>query len=476
MRFFVLSLMVFSIVIGIACRPKSSQITTVSQSSLVYPGYNLVFVSFDALQASHISSMGYFRNTTPTLDRITLRGIQFTRVYSVASWTVPSSMTWFTGMYPSEHGMVNKYAIYSQQQKKTAKLSDTAPSNIQTLADILRKQGYTTGGFTGNAGVSKGFGYDQGFDEYYSPDAKFGGFDESVPRAVHWLKMNRDRKFFLFLHGYDIHGQYAPSGGLDYRFVDKDYSGKYRGTPQEQEILREIGLENRKVEMQPADTQFWRAIYDEKIQRADMHFQDFLKEFIKLGISDRTIFIITSDHGTELHEHSRFDHGFTLYNELLHVPFIISLPDWYRKTLVRDAVSSIDVMPTILDLLDIPISQQTEQQIRGHSLLHHLRGTAQPRDLFSETDYRAYTYKRSIISPQNWKLIVTLESKTRELYDLNTDPGEKNNIAMLHPQRADELQHRLFMHYRKIGHDLDAKHWEPGLNPVYPSQEQKSKP
>jgi arylsulfatase A-like enzyme len=86
------------------------------------------------------------------------------------------------------------------------------------------------------------------------------------------------------------------------------------------------------------------------------------------------------------------------------------------------------------------------------------------------TDYREYTYKRSIITPDDWKLIYTLENKGRELYNLKTDPGETRNLADAEPKLADELEERLFSHFNYIGHDLRVKRWEIGLNPVYPSQ------
>jgi hypothetical protein len=99
-----------------------------------------------------------------------------------------------------------------------------------------------------------------------------------------------------------------------------------------------------------------------------------------------------------------------------------------------------------------------------------MRGVPVDRDVFSETDYRAYTYKRSVITPEGWKLIYTLENKGRELYDLNADPGETRNLVEAEPARADTLERKLFAHFRSIGHDLAGRRWEVGLNPVYNSQ------
>jgi choline-sulfatase len=435
---------------------------------LRFPDHNVVFVSFDALQAAHVGHLGYARNTTPALDAMANDGVTFTHATSVASWTVPASMSWFTGVFPSEHKMVNKFAVYTPQLKKPANLKDLSP-DLVTLADVFKANGYATGGFTGNAGVSGGFGYEQGFDVYLHEKNKFGGFDYSIPKALEWLAANKDKKFFLFLHGYDAHGQNTPAK-YDYRFVAKDYDYKFLGTEAEQEALREEGLDRGRANIRDADVKFWRAAYDEKVQRADVRFKDFLAEFEKLGVTGKTVFVLTADHGTELHEHARFDHGFTLYEELIRVPLVFKLPGGARGVRITDRVSSIDVMPTVLDLLGLQVADKTRKQMRGASLVPAMRGERVRRDCFSETDYRAYTYKRSVVTPDGWKLIYTLENKTRELFDVNADPGETNNLSAKEKGRADALERAVFAHFKAIGHDLTARRWEVGLNPVYASQ------
>jgi choline-sulfatase len=436
---------------------------------LKYKDHNVVFVSFDALQAAHTGFLGYDRDVTPTLDAFAQDCFIFENQISVASWTVPSSMSWFTGVYPTEHRLTNKFTVYSEKVQKPASLTELAPKLV-TLAEVLKQNGYATGGFTGNAGVSGRFGFDHGFDVYFHEQDKFGSFDRSVPEALIWLKANQDKKFFLFLHGYDCHGQSTPAGGYDYRFVGAGYDRKFSGSVQEQEVLREEGLDHGQLTLRDADVHFWRSVYDEKIQKADAKFEEFLAEFAKLGLMDKTLFIITSDHGTEFYEHRRLDHGFTLYQEQIHVPLLIRLPGQKGGRFIHERHSSLDLMPTILNLLDVEVPAVAQKQMRGTSLVAAIQGEAQQQDLISETDYRQYTYKRSLIAPDGWKLIYTLETRSRELYDLNTDPGEQNNLATAQPQKADDLQARLFSHYRAIGHDLTAHPWEPGLNPVYNSQ------
>jgi arylsulfatase A-like enzyme len=430
---------------------------------------NVVFISFDALQAAHVGCLGYHRDVTPTIDALARHGYNFTNHYSVASWTVPASMTWFTGVYPSEHRLTNKFAVYKPPVRKLANLKELSPELV-TLAEILRLNGYATGGFTGNAGVSGEFGFAQGFDVYYEEPGHFGGMDRSMSEALKWVHANRDRKFFLFLHGYDIHGQSTPAGGFDYRFVDKEYDQKYTGSEQEQEALREEGLDKGRISLRDVDVRFWRAVYDEKIQRTDAKFRQFLDDFNDLGVTDRTLFVLTSDHGTELYEHRRFDHGFTLYDELIRVPLIVRLPRQTTGRAIAARVSSIDILPTILDLVKASVPENVRNRLRGRSLAPAMNGEPERRDIYSETDYREYTHKRSIITPDGWKLIYTLENRSRELYNLNADPGEADNLVATEPKLARQLEERLFDHFASIGHDLGTKRWEIGLNPVYASQ------
>jgi arylsulfatase A-like enzyme len=431
-----------------------------------HAGCNVILVSFDALQASHVGCLGNPRPVTPNLDALAAESFNFRQAMSVSSWTVPATMTWLTGVYPSEHRLTNKFAEYQPPKQKVARLKELSP-NLVTLAEVLKQNGYVTGGFTGNAGVSADFGFDQGFDVYFHDKGKFGSFEQAAPRAIDWLKANKDRKFFLFLHGYDVHGQASPAGGFDYRYVDRTYDKRYTGYPQEQEVLREEGLERGRVALRDADVQFWRAIYDEKLSRADRLFGQFLAELNRLGLAENTLLVVTSDHGTELWEHGRLDHGFTLYGELLHVPLFIRLPGQRSGKEIAERVSSVDVMPTILDLLEVEMPAHAQDQLRGARLAAAMRGESHPRDVFSETDYRQYTYKRSIITPDHWKLIYTLETRSRELFDLNRDPAELTNLAADEPARADELEARLFEHFRAIGHDLRSQEWSPGFNPVY---------
>ncbi len=422
---------------------------------------NVVVFAFDGLQAKHLKAYGYPLDTTPTLDAFLARSTLYTNAVSAAPWTAPSFMSIFTSRYPSEHKLTNKLVevvTATTTYVRTATMQALAPG-IPTLAEILKSEGYATAAFTGDAGVKGEYGYSAGFDEYYDA-TPFGGFDGSIPRAYEWLKKNKDKKFFLFVHGYNVHGQHAPRDGFDYRFVEKPYTGTFTGSPREQGKLREQGLASGPLALSEQDKAFWRAVYDEKIARADEEFGQFLKDLDELGLKENTVVVVVSDHGTEFFEHGRVDHGHTLYGELLNVLFAIHIPGQSGKK-VSDLVSTIDLAPTVLSLLRI--HDPAVQNMRGVNVL----AQNPAHDVYSETDYRMYTHKRSITTTDGWKFILTRETNAKELYDLNTDPTEQKNLLASESVKAYELEQKLLKHLKEVG---DTGPWRLGCLPVYADQ------
>jgi arylsulfatase A-like enzyme len=416
-----------------------------------FKDYNVLLVSFDALQASHVSCLGYNRDTTPNIDSFAREGFLFSNAVSQSSWTVPATMTYFTSLYPSQHRCVNKYSLYTENEKVLTSLKDLSPE-VTTLTEVLKDNGYSTGGFTGDAGVSGHFGFAQGFDTYFD-GPKFGGMDTSIPEALKWLKTNYNKKFFIFLHGYDCHGQYDPPRGFTRRYLDFNYTGPLKGGKEEQGRLREDGLDKNVINLTDQDVRFWRSLYDEKINDVDERFRQFIEEFRKLGILNKTVIILVSDHGTEFYEHKRFDHGHSLYDELIHVPIIFWLPGINKNAVIPDQVRGIDIMPTLLDLLGIKMPPKVKKQVKGVSLRPLINGEHLKLDAFSETDYRFYTSKRSIRTADGWKFIYTMETRQKELYNLTADPAESVNLADKEPRIAYELEQKLFIWLRSMGQD-----------------------
>ncbi len=431
--------------------------------------YNLILISFDGLQAKHLNEYGYSKQTTPNLDNLLNQSTVFTKTISPSSWTVPTHMSIFTSMYPSEHKVVNKYVDFNIETQKgiISNLKELSP-NVKTFTEILKNNGYSTGGFTGDAGVGPQFGFSQGFDTYYETTGTFGGFENSMPKAIEWLNQNKDKPFFLFLHGYDVHGQHTPNNGFDYRYVSNPYNGKYTGSKEEQAELREKALANGgHLDMSDEDVSFWRAIYDEKINRMDIEFKNFMDQIKQMGLMDNSIIILMSDHGTEFYEHQSIDHGATLYSELINVLFAIHQPGQTQGKKIDQLVSTMDIFPTILDLLQIknPVPNQT----KGIDLTPVLTNDVNvAHDVFSETDYRLFTFKRSLTTKDGWKLIITLENGNKELYNLNDDPNEQKNLIQINPQKAYELEQILEKHIDDISGERSSS--QIGCSPVYGNQ------
>jgi arylsulfatase A-like enzyme len=415
---------------------------------------NVIVIGVDTLRADHLSSLGYERKTTPVLDKLASEGTIFQQSISAAPWTVPGFMAIMTGTYPSVHGVINKFKVFTKETKKLSNLKEISP-NIETLAEQFKKAGYATGGFTGDAGVSAKFGYNQGFDAY-TDEVTFGGLENSNQHAMKWLDgLPKNQKFFMFFHGYDLHGQFAGIG-KDYKgtFAPTNYTGPFKGTMEEEAKLREDQLV-APLAMTKEDAAFWTAWYDSKIHDADARLQGFLDELKARDLLDKTVIVVVSDHGEEFYEHKGFDHGHALYDELVHVPLIFKIPGVKGGSVVKGQVSMMDTGAAILKIAGITPSTQFSQQTAGRpSLLDYIADPLKPGyDVFTETDYRDFTHIRSIRTADGWKYIRTLQTGKEELYDLNTDPKELTNLAESNTAKKTELRAKLDTH---IVNDLKA--------------------
>ena len=405
--------------------------------------HNLLIIGFEPLGSNHVSAYGYAKKTTPNLDRFAQDAFLFQSAISPSSWTLPAFMSWFTSLYPSQHKIINKYNRFADQPQKLSNLRELSP-NVETLAQILKKEGYTTAGFTGGAAVSGHFGYDIGFD-VYGDDATFGGFDLTMPQALEWLNVHSREKFFLFVQGFDVHGRYSLPAQYENKFLQPGYKGKYHGSVEEYWQLRNSSVDNTLPGISEADVRFWESNYDAKIYEADRRFGKFIAGLEKLGILKNTIVVISSGSGNEFYEHKKFDHGLSLYEELVHVPLIIKIPGKYRGN-IDDQVRTLDIMPTVIELLDIDTHNYPAQKMQGASLVPMMRGKKIDLPAFSETDYLLQVFKRSLRTNDGWKYIYSIDTEQRELFNLNKDPVELNNLIYQNRKTAYELEQRLFKH------------------------------
>ncbi len=400
---------------------------------------NIVLISMDALRYDHTGLAGGGQGLTPNLDRFADEAVVFHDAVSAAPWTLPSHMSVWTGRWPTVHGITNKLKLLSRDQMVETSLS----AGIETYPDALIRQGWVAGGFTGGAGVQGRYGFSRSFDTYLD-DRYFGGTDYTVPAALEWLRSHERERFFLFLHGYDTHGQYPlPDGAL----ADVDYSGALDGSIEEQARLREQGLESIENPGDPSDlggelsaddARFLAEAYASKVRLADQRVGAFLDELRARGLLDRTIVGIISDHGDEFMEHGALDHGHSLYQEQVHVVMMLRLPGYARRHDIPQMVRTIDLFPTVFDTLGLPGLDGVD----GRSMLPLLRGQPWAEPAFAETDYRLFVHQRMLRVGKH-KLILDLLDGGRELYDLSADPGERSDISSSEPRRTYEMEQQL---------------------------------
>lgn len=426
--------------------PPAPETARVSKAAvpLQFKDYNLILIALEPLGANHVSSYGYAGKTTPNLDAFAKSAFQFNNAVSAASWSLPAFMSWFTSLYPSQHKVTNKYSTFSEEKQLLANLSELSPG-VATLAQVLGQNGYRTAGFTGNASLSREYGFALGFEEYFDGQ-RFGGFDLTMPKAMDWLAAHQNEKVFLFVQGYDVHGQFPLDRQLLSQFLEKEYHGPSKGSEEEYWDLRTRNIEKGEISITEEDMRLWRAVYDAKIYAADQRLGTFLGQLQEAGLLEKSIVIISSGSGNEYGEHGRIDHGFSLYEELVHVPLWIRVPG--RHGQVSDLVRTIDIMPTVFDLLAVPVDPEVQKQMQGVSLAPLLAGEHLDLAGISETDYLLQTFKRSIRTGDGWKLIVTLDTEQRELFNLKDDPGEQNNLIGSEGRLAYELEHKLFSKLR----------------------------
>jgi len=353
---------------------------------------NLLLVTIDTLRADHLGVYGYERPTSPHLDEFAKDAVVFDAAHSSSSWTLPGIATLMTGLYTSTHGCWNGRSYL--------------PALIPTLAEQLTGEGFDTGAVVSHVFLDPRYGLHQGFgmydDELVSKTKRKSHLAVTSPqiadKAIGWLEARAEadmRPWFLWLHFFDPHRRYLAHEGVSEAFgVDE-----------------------------PADR------YDGEIAFSDLHLGRILDRLDALGMRDATLVIVTSDGGT--------GHRSTLYQEVQRVPLVIRAPG-IEPGRRGEAVSLADIAPTVLELLGVaPLDS-----IAGRSLVPSLRGEALPdRPVVAELGGNL-VWSRSIISGR-WKLLVDYENERQQLFDLDSDPAEKRNLAESEPERVVELREQL---------------------------------
>lgn len=406
---------------------------------------NVILIVMDTTRADHLSAYGYGRPTSPTIDRLAAEGARFETAMVPSSWTLPSVASLMTGLLPSAHGADHGYWFLDDDRL--------------TLAEILRERGYATGGFVGGPFCKATFGLAQGFDTYddaltplvmnlalVRATAKLLNLealtrherraDQINDVILPWLQRNADRPFFLFINYFDPHDPYQPPNAYARRWASPD---GLDGDIDRSGLIPRV-VKGLAPPLTPTERSQLLGLYDGEIAFMDAQIGRLVETLARLGVLDRSILILTADHGESFGEHQLMTHGNALYEEQVRVPLIVRFPPRIRAGMVVPTpVHTLDILPTVLELLNTPPAAT----LPGRSLLPLLT-SGRPRGertLVAELR-RGETWSR--LSPRfnrdlvalrqgKWKYIAS-SSGTAELYNLHQDPAELDNRVQGEPE------------------------------------------
>ena len=414
---------------------------------------NVILITIDALRYDRLSINGYENRTTPHLESWMSRSINFTNVFANASNTPSSFGSMFSSSYPL---MYNGY--------------DTLSQGRPFLPEILNHNGVHTIGINSNPFLSKYYGYDRGFEEFtdfFSPDRrseafralkyKWGTYSRLLlPNHFRYpyvpgnkinghvkkaLKRNTDRSRFLWVHYMDTHAPYYPMLEL----IDgSDF------TVQEIIKINERMIGEKKGTITSDDEERISQLYDLSVRTIDDHIHELLQYIFDTPHLRNSIIIITADHGEELYDHGDVGHNPKLYDELLHVPFIMigdSMPENMGDDSDTHALNEIlNLSPTILDWFDL----KKPRDYIGRSM----RDPKSPY-IFADIASRPgsvkvdYAYRTSCIRTNSYKYIRS-NANDEMLFDLRSDSKEVHNIAHDSQKITDALRDIVGLHRTNI--------------------------
>ncbi len=374
------------------------------------PPLNVVLLTLDTTRADRLGAYGHEGIETPAIDRLAAEGALYERCYTPVPITLPSHLSILTGTYPAYHGVHENNGFYVAEE-------------LTTLAEILQDQGYDTAAFVGAFPLDSQTGLDQGFDLYddnYPSSleqgkhpALQGFFDERpaaevVRPALEWLGRRDRDPFFLWAHFFDPHQPQIPPSPYRERYAHSLYDGEI-------------------------------ASVDETIGR-------LLAALEKQGVLDRTLVVLTADHGEGLGDHGELTHALLLYSSTIRVPLIIRDPRDLTPRRIQEPVATVDILPTILERLGLEVPAA----VQGDLLPRSDDDPTPRRTIHTETLYGALIHGWSPLerlTVEDWMLI---HGPSPRLYRVDEDPGELHDLAGGDPERLAAIQRRLVQRRREL--------------------------
>jgi arylsulfatase A-like enzyme len=400
-------------------------------SRLKPEGSNLLIITIDTLRADRLGCYGYSRDTSPTIDRLAEEGTMFTNVYGQRGLTWPSLTSIMTALYPKTHGVLNN------QQPLDGKYI--------TLAEILKNLGYRTGAFLANFYYAPNRGFD------IKKGGEIGELDKTVTRdAVEWLDGidPENDKFFMWVHYKNPHDPYEPPQPFR-SYFDSTYTGPFNGS---RPVLDSIYV--NKINLSERDIFHLNALYDAEIRSTDSYIARLLDRLEQKGLANNTLIVFSSDHGEELYERNHyFFHSCSMYDNVLRLPLIMKFPKVIAAgKVIKNQIESIDITPTILQFLKVPLRSEFE----GRSVLNLLfeqNGSDSWFPAFAERASAIFSIRtpqwKYIYNPDNYHTYCSRSDDdegsgyliaAEELYDIQTDPHERNNVVAQYPDVARDLR------------------------------------
>jgi arylsulfatase A-like enzyme len=389
----------------------------------------LILISIDCLRADHVSTYGYHRKTTPHIDKVAEDGIVFETAISTSSWTLPTHMSMLTGLMPSVHAAT-----------KWEKLDTSVPY----LPEVLAEGGYRAYGVASWVYVSQIYGFERGFDIYKVYDNPVAR--DVVDEAIALIERAKGQNLFLFMHILDPHWPYLPP---------EDFYERFGPRPRDISTLHDrVG----RAEPPESDLEIEEIIqlYDSEIAYTDQELGRFFAELVARGLYDRSMIIITADHGEAFYEHGHWQHSRTLYEELVHIPLIVKWPGQSPKGRINTQLSQMDIFPTLIGAAGLSAphmeAQSLEQYIgvggevedKGESMIPSEITWRSPEETRMKLSFRGRgrKYVATLLGPAGNDLGVS-HLLEEEFYDLLNDPDEAHNLFVTSSPETRDYRQRV---------------------------------